>query len=222
MFHVEQSREWVEVLQAGAKELGISLREAQVQAFGLYRRELAIWNRKINLTAIRTDREVLVKHFLDSLAYSKVLRPVHSGSSLLDVGSGAGFPGVPLKIFLPELRVILLEPNLKKTAFLWHVIGCLGLGQIEVISRRIEDLAKDPDHHQAYDWVTARALKAEKIFTLIFQVLKLRGKLLLGRAAELDFNPVPYGFRLIQEESFQLPFGLGRRVLSVLEVSPNL
>lgn len=219
MFHVEQSGELVEVLRTGAKELGIPLQDAQVQSFGLYLRELTLWNQKINLTAIRTDKEILVKHFLDSLAYSKVLLPLplRSGSSLLDVGSGAGFPGLPLKLFLPELRVILLEPSLKKTAFLRHMIGSLELDHIEATSQRVEDFSKDPKHSQAFDWVTTRAVKAEKIIPFIFQLLKKYGKLILGRAFPLDFSPDPYGFRLINEVSFHLPFGCGRRVLTVLE-----
>lgn len=217
MFHVEQSTEWVEVLQVGTKELGIPLQDAQVQAFGFYLRELTAWNRRINLTAIRADREILVKHFLDSLAYSKVLLPVQAGSLLLDIGSGAGFPGLPLKIFLPDLLVTLLEPSIKKTAFLRHLVGSLGLDQAEVVSQRIEEFAKDPNRHRAYDWVVTRAVKVERIIRFILSVLKKNGKLILGRASSLDFAPGTYGFRLTQEVLFDLPFGVGPRVLTVLE-----
>ncbi len=221
MFHVEQSRELVEVLGTGAKELGIPLQDAQIQAFGLYLRELTIWNKKTNLTAVRTDREILVKHFLDSLAYSKVLLPLRAGSTLLDIGSGAGFPGLPLKLFLPELRVILLEPSLKKTAFLRHIIGSLHLHQIEAISQRIEDFSKDSQRHGVFDWATTRAVKAESIVPSIGRILSKEGKLILGRTSTLDFSPESYGLRLVNELSFNLPFGLGTRVLTVLEATAN-
>src|SRR4030042_782532 len=114
----------------GAKQLGLSLTLEQTQQFQLYYQELIEWNKRVNLTAITDYEEVQTKHFLDSLT----LVPALEGEAwakedflLLDVGSGAGVPGVPLKIFLPKVRLSLLESVAKKTAFLEHLVNHLGL-----------------------------------------------------------------------------------------------
>src|SRR5437867_12864319 len=128
MFHVEQSEQFAEFFIGGLAQLGFSLTDAQVHDFIYYYNELVAWNKKINLTSITRDKEIAVKHFLDSLAYSRVLAPFPNHTeSLLDEGSGAGFPGLPLKIAHPDLDLSLFDPNLQKVAFLRHMICRLRL-----------------------------------------------------------------------------------------------
>ncbi len=122
----------MEALVKGARDLGIALNEQHLAAFERYYRELVEWNRRFNLTAI-TDREgILVRHFLDSLSCLKAIprAQLAAGARLVDVGSGAGFPGVPLKIVCPSVRLTLIEATAKKTAFLEHLVGVLDLSDV--------------------------------------------------------------------------------------------
>jgi len=147
-------------LIAGARELNITLTSRQLTAFETCCRELVAWSERFNLTAI-TDREgVLVRHFLDSLSCLKALPQAElaAGARVIDVGTGAGFPGLPLKIVCPEMRLTLLEATGKKVTFLEHVVRALGLEKVEVIHGRAEELGRDPAHRERYDWALARAV----------------------------------------------------------------
>lgn len=223
MFHVEQgtAERW---LIEGAQELGIALSEQQVVDFCIYLKELIIWNRKINLTAIRDKKAIIVKHFLDSLMCSKALASEASGS-LLDVGSGAGFPGLPLKIVYPDLDVTLLEPSQKKTAFLRHVIGTLHLRNVSAVSKRIQDLAREPEYFNRFAQMVTRALRPEMILPFLRPILEKRGRIILCRAKPLGAEPSSgslAGFALTKEIVYCLPYGYGNRVLTVLQpVDPS-
>lgn len=148
------------LLRAGASRLGLRLDEAQLAAFRLYRRELLDWNQRFNLTAIKDPVAVERLLFLDSLTLLPVIPPPEPSRSLvlLDVGSGAGVPGLPLKIARPDLRVTLLEATGKKARFLEHMTGLLELNDVRVVNARAEDAAHRPEHREAYDVVVARAL----------------------------------------------------------------
>jgi 16S rRNA (guanine527-N7)-methyltransferase len=150
----------MEPLIAGARELGIALTEHHLTAFEICYRELVDWNRRFNLTAI-TDREgVLVRHFLDSLSCLQALPPADlaSGARVIDVGTGAGFPGLPLKIVCPEIRLTLLEATRKKVTFLQHLVDVLELQEAHVVHGRAEELGRHADHRERYDWAVARAV----------------------------------------------------------------
>jgi 16S rRNA (guanine527-N7)-methyltransferase len=151
--------------------LGLTLTQRQRQAFYLYYQELLSWNARFNLTAITDSEGVQIRHFLDSLSCLLAIRDVQRGQSLIDVGSGAGFPGLPLKIVYPSLRLTLLEATGKKTDFLRHVVDLLELRDVTVIHNRAEQIGQDPLHREAYDWVTARAVAAMP--TLIEYLLPL-------------------------------------------------
>ncbi|MEK6617425.1 MAG: 16S rRNA (guanine(527)-N(7))-methyltransferase RsmG [Nitrospirota bacterium] len=221
MFHVERARRWTELLTAGASELGVTLTDRQVTELFVYGRELNRWNEKINLTAIRQDKEVAVKHFLDSLACSKALVPIYD-HSLLDIGTGAGFPGLPLKILHPELDLTLLEPSLKKTAFLRHLIGTLHVRQAVVISKRIQDVCREPQHQGRFAYVVTRALGIVQVLPFIQPILGKRGRLILCRAKPLDDRMDLCGLRKTKELTYDLPYGYGKRVLTVLEPATSL
>jgi 16S rRNA (guanine527-N7)-methyltransferase len=127
------------LLLRGLEELGISAPQGAAGSFMRYLEELKKWNRAYSLTGLRTDREIVIKHFLDSCLYLKALEGTGS-FRVADVGSGAGFPGVPLKILRPEAEVLLIEPSGKKAAFLRHIVRTLGLRGVDVLERRLEEV----------------------------------------------------------------------------------
>jgi 16S rRNA (guanine527-N7)-methyltransferase len=139
-----------------ARAFGIELTHAQLKAFEIYCHDLVEWNSRFNLTAITERDEVVVKHFLDSLSIALMLRP--GAASLVDIGSGAGFPGLPLKIAFPALRVTLLDSTGKKVQFLKHIIAALNLREAVALHARAEELAHDVEHREKYDAAVARAV----------------------------------------------------------------
>ena len=148
-----------EVFLSGLKELGLPSQEESQQLltqFLLYRQELLDWNARFNLTAITDPQEVLLKHFLDSLSLLTVYDKPQT--RLLDIGSGAGFPGLPLKIARPHWHVTLLEATGKKVNFLRHLVTALQLEHVEVIQGRAEELAQQRRYRASFDLVTARAV----------------------------------------------------------------
>ncbi len=144
--------------QAGSEDEVLKSAEhtALYQAFLLYRRELLDWNTRFNLTAIKDPGEVLIKHFLDSL--SLLLAYDQPQARLLDIGSGAGFPGLPLKLARSQWQVTLLEATGKRVTFLRHMLEVLALENVEVVQGRAEDLGHDARYRGRYDIVTARAV----------------------------------------------------------------
>ena len=151
----------MERLISGARELGFHLTPHQVEQFETYYQELIQWNKQINLTAIVDYEEVQTKHFLDSLTVALALEdgpPLSASFRVIDVGSGAGMPGVPFKIIYPEVILVLLDSVGKKTNFLRHLIAKMGLNEVEVLTGRAEDLAREDEHREAYDLALSRAV----------------------------------------------------------------
>ncbi|HWS84991.1 MAG TPA: 16S rRNA (guanine(527)-N(7))-methyltransferase RsmG [Ktedonobacteraceae bacterium] len=147
------------IFSQGLQQLGLDPRDEQLlAAFECYRQELLDWNTRINLTAITDPQDVLLKHFLDSLSLLKVY--TNPEARLLDIGSGAGFPGLPLKIVRPQWHVTLLEATGKKTLFLRHMVETLQLRDAEIIHGRAEELAHKREYRATFDIVTARAVSA--------------------------------------------------------------
>lgn len=145
------------ILQKGAESFGIQLTNQQVDQFFEYYRLLVQWNEFMNLTAITEMEEVMEKHFVDSLALSKAAE-VGNIETLIDVGTGAGFPGIPLKIAYPHLRVVLLDSLNKRVKFLSTVIETLGLTNIQAVHGRAEDAARQKDYREQFDAAVSRAV----------------------------------------------------------------
>ena len=144
-------------IQDTARVTGLHLNAHQVRSFQLYEKELLEWNEKINLTAINEPEAIRTKHFLDSLtAICEMNNP--TPGRLVDVGTGAGFPGIPLKIMLPELKLTLVESVGKKAEFCRHMVEVLKLENVEVLTARAEDLGQQTQHREKYDWAVARAV----------------------------------------------------------------
>ena len=143
--------------QAVQQLTGFSLSPLQLSAFERFEQELIEWNSRMNLTAIREVEAIRTKHFLDSLSCLLVLRdPLPN--RMIDIGTGAGFPGIPLKIALPNLRITLVESVGKKADFCRHIIQVLKLDQVEVLQSRAEEMGLDQNHRERYDWAVARAV----------------------------------------------------------------
>jgi 16S rRNA (guanine527-N7)-methyltransferase len=153
----------MEKMKREVKQLtGLSLTPSQLAAFERFEQELIEWNSRINLTAIREPEEIRTKHFLDSLSCLLVLRdplPLR----MIDIGTGAGFPGIPLKIALPNLKITLVESVGKKADFCRHIIQVLKLDQVEICQARAEEMGLDQNHRERYDWAVARAVASMPI-----------------------------------------------------------
>ena len=149
----------MELLESGAATLGIPLGARQVGQFQRYYRELVEWNARVNLTSVTGWAEVQTRHFLDSLTVSLAIESelLHSGRAL-DVGAGAGLPGMPLKIAFPGLKLTLIDATAKKAAFLQHLAGALGLDGVEVVTGRAEALAHASEMREGFDIVASRAV----------------------------------------------------------------
>jgi 16S rRNA (guanine527-N7)-methyltransferase len=148
----------MEALINGARALlNLELTPAQVSAFQVYSDELRAWNEKFNLTAITQPQDIQIKHFLDSLS---VLKAMDGGQPLrvIDVGTGAGFPGVPLKIVCPAIQLTLVEATSKKVSFCEHLVQTLKLSAVTVVNARAEEVGQRPEHRERYDWALARAV----------------------------------------------------------------
>jgi 16S rRNA (guanine527-N7)-methyltransferase len=189
-----------DLLKAGIEELGLKYSEKQIKAFLEYLSELKKWNRAYNLTGLRTDREIIIKHFLDSLLYAKLLPP--EALTLADIGSGAGFPGIPIKIIFPCLQVFLVEPTQKKAIFLRHVCSRLQLRNIEIIDKRIEDVKG-----LKVDVAVTRALcSIGEFIEKTKDILNEKGILILSKGPGLEKELEGIDQNNISISDFKLPF----------------
>ncbi len=173
----------MELLVCGASKLGLRLTAQQLEQFEIYYQELADWNRRINLTAITEYEEVQVKHFLDSLSvYLAFPKGPTSSVRLIDVGSGAGFPGLPLKLALPDIHLSLVESVGKKARFLDHLVTRLELSGVEVLTGRAEELAHQSELRESCDLAVSRGVA--KLSTLLEYTLpfcRLGGRVALSK-----------------------------------------
>ena len=200
---------------SAARELGLTIEEIHAEQFMCYLTHLIEWNKAINLTAIINPKEIIVKHFVDSLG-ALIATSFPQNGLVLDVGSGGGFPGIPLKIVRPDMRLILVEPVQKKCSFLNSVIGLLKLHDVSTFDGTIEQYAKWPLRH-VIDTVVVRALKYEEIRKYIPELLTSKGKIVLYRTEAIKNKEIGEEFQVVNETAISLPHGYGKRVFSVIE-----
>ena len=200
---------------SSARELGLAIEEVQADQFLRYLTHLIEWNRVINLTAILDPDEIIIKHFVDSLA-ALVTTDFTDKSLVLDVGSGGGFPGIPIKIMKSGVRLVLVEPVQKKCSFLNSVVGLLKLQDVSIFNGTIEQYAQWP-LRQLIDTVVIRALKCEGIQMHIPALLAPKGKVVLYRTCPINNEEMWEDFHLADEKILMLPQGSGKRVVSVIQ-----
>lgn len=164
-------------LSDGAEEIGVRLGPAELVLFADYHREILFWNRRINIVSECSAREIVIRHFLDSLTPAPFLD--HPAGALIDLGSGGGFPGIPLRIALPGLQLTLVEASRKKSSFLSHVVRTLRLGGVQVVRERVEELTAGEEFAGRFDTLISRAaFKLPELIRIASFVLKPRGQLI--------------------------------------------
>ncbi|HNP30419.1 MAG TPA: 16S rRNA (guanine(527)-N(7))-methyltransferase RsmG [Nitrospirales bacterium] len=214
----DQSFNFLDHFMHGAHKLGLSFSEEVLGKFGLYYDQLCRWDRSVNLTGLRTERDRTVLLFVDSLAGYLALSD-HTSGKIVDIGTGGGFPGIPLKLVLSTLDVVLMEPRSNKTAFLHNIIGKLELQKISVVQRRLEDFNSVGDEEKC-DVALCKGVNMDHILPCLDRILKKNGKLVVFRSKNIDNRSRLTGMEVFDEISYELPFGYGSRVLSILKYKP--
>ncbi|WP_041455088.1 16S rRNA (guanine(527)-N(7))-methyltransferase RsmG [Anaerolinea thermophila] len=172
-----------DLVRYAASLFDLTLSARQVEALRIYEQELLEWNERMNLTAIRDVPGIRVKHFLDSFSCALAWRD-NPPASLIDIGTGAGFPGIPLKILYPSMRLTLVDSVGKKVDFCRHVVQKLGLDRVEALQARAEELGQNPQYREKYDCAVARAVAQMNILAEYLLPLVRVGGIMLAQKGE--------------------------------------
>jgi 16S rRNA (guanine527-N7)-methyltransferase len=202
------------LLVQGCRQLGLALKPGQIDQFQVYYEELVAWNERFNLTAITGYEEVQTKHFLDALVGLSILReelkqpPLEERRlSCIDIGAGAGFPGIPIKLAMPHLDWTLVDGTAKKVSFLTHLVARLGLAEVRIIQGRAEELGRTHTYREHYDVVTARAVAPlNTLVEYLLPFVRTGGMALIykGASAAQEFVEARKAIELLGGETIRL------------------
>ena len=178
----------IEFFLNGLKQLHINPTDAMLEQFSLYFEMLIDWNERINLTSITDEKDVIIKHFLDSLLLVHSIN-LEKVNSIIDIGTGAGFPGIPLKIIFPNMRLVLLDSVNKKVSFLEEVCKRLSLTNVKCLHGRAEDYAKDPIYREKFDLVVSRAVSnLSTLSEYCIPFVNMHGSFIAYKAVDYEFE----------------------------------
>ena len=218
------------LLSEGAKACGLDLTAPQITQFMNYKALIQDWNTRVNLTAITGDEEIVKKHFLDSLSLLTYGIPDMSSAKVIDVGTGAGFPGIPLKIAAPGMKLTLLDSLKKRCAFLALCAEELGLQDVEVCDMRAEDAGKDPEYRENFDFCVSRAVASLDVLSEYCLPLVKPGGFFISMKGPAVFEEAEksrkaieiLGGRLEEIREAEVPFVEEKRYIAVVrKVSPT-
>lgn len=215
-----------EILNKYLKEINIELKKEQTEKFYKYMNLLLEWNEKINLTAITEPEEVILKHFVDSLTISKY---IEKDSKLVDMGTGAGFPGIPLKILRDDIEITLADSLNKRINFLNEVIKELNLKNIQTVHTRAEEFGKNKKYRESFDIATSRAVaNLSTLSEYLIPLVKPSGKTICMKGSEIKEEVEMakkaieiLGGKIEQEESFNLPNSDMKRNVIIIKKVKN-
>lgn len=216
--------EFTKIFNNYLEKLDLKLTEEQIEKFYNYMNLLIEWNKKINLTAIIEPKDIILKHFIDSLTIVKYIK---KGETIIDVGTGAGFPGIPLKIVRDDLKITLADSLNKRINFLNEVINKLDLKNIETIHTRAEELGKNKKYREKFDIATSRAVaNMSTLSEYLIPFIKVEGKCICMKSSDIDTelenakNAINIlGCKIESKDKFNLPNSdLGRSVIILKKV----
>ena len=208
------------------KELNIKLDDKQIKNFYNFMNELIEWNEKINLTAITQPQEIIQKHFIDSLT---ILKYINENDSIIDIGTGAGFPGIPLKLAKESLNITLLESLNKRILFLDDVIKNQNLNKIKTIHSRVEDVANNQEYREKFDIATSRAVaRLNVLLEYLLPLIKLNGKCICMKGSNIEEEIKEsekalkiLGGKIEKIDEFELPNSDMKRTIIVIRKISN-
>jgi 16S rRNA (guanine527-N7)-methyltransferase len=214
--------EFKEELKKHLSILNIEIEEEQIKQFYQYMNMLIDWNKKINLTAIVEPKEIILKHFIDSLTIS---RYVNKNSTIIDVGTGAGFPGIPLKIIRQDIEVTLVDSLNKRVKFLNEVIEKLNLDNIKAIHGRAEEIGRNIEYREKYDYATSRAVaNTATLSEYLIPLIKLNGECIYMKGLDVDEEVKKgkrainvLGGKIIKNDEFKLTYSDIKRTVIIVK-----
>ncbi|MEA1939976.1 MAG: 16S rRNA (guanine(527)-N(7))-methyltransferase RsmG [Candidatus Caldatribacteriota bacterium] len=216
----------------GSKKIGINLNDYQIEKFSQYFDILAKWNEKINLTSIKDSKKIITKHFLDSLTCVKIINSYlneidnkKEDIRVIDIGTGAGFPGIPLKILLPFLKLSLLEARKKKIVFLEELVRQLEFKGVKVITNRAETLGKSVEYREKYNIAISRAVAPLNVLSEYSLPLIMRGGWFIAQKGRAYKEELEYGLKaikllggeFIRLENIRIPFLEQERYILIIK-----
>ena len=222
-----KKEEFIEKMQEKSRDLGVRFLVEQTEQFFEYMNLLIEWNEKMNLTAIIDPEEIILKHFIDSVT---ILKDIEDNSKIVDVGTGAGFPGIPLSIMNPTLKITLVDSLNKRLIFLQEVVNKLGLKNIEIVHARAEEFGQNKMYRENFDIATSRAVaNMSTLSEYLIPLVKVGGKVISMKASEAqeEINDAKkaievLGGKIEKIEEFNLPQSdIGRTVIIIRKNKPT-